>query len=218
MGQHSAFLVIEHAPGPAREIPLAVEPLVIGRAETCDVVLAGRLISRQHASIRFDGQAYVIEDLGSRNGTLVNGSLLSGAQALRSGDLIDCGGGSIRFVDNDATGIRPGSPQAPASGVWLDPATEDVWVDGRCLAPPLSSVQWALLRFLDERRDQLCSRAAIAAAVWPDAHDGISDEAIDALVKRVRARLGEAPGGQRYLSTIRGRGLILQGPEKPGRR
>ena len=42
--------------------------------------------------------------------------------------------------------------------------------------------------------------------------DGVSDEAIDALIKRVRARLAEAPGGQRYLTTLRGRGLMLHSP------
>jgi DNA-binding response OmpR family regulator len=47
-------------------------------------------------------------------------------------------------------------------------------------------------------------------AVWPTAADGVSDEAIDALIKRVRARLGEIPDGQRYLTTLRGRGLMLR--------
>ena len=85
-------------------------------------------------------------------------------------------------------------------------------------APPeadrlqLSPAQFALLHVLAEHTDQICTRDQIVAAVWPDVADGVSDEAIDALVKRVRARLAEAPDGQRYLATLRGRGLILRSP------
>jgi DNA-binding winged helix-turn-helix (wHTH) protein len=91
-------------------------------------------------------------------------------------------------------------------------ATQDVWVDGQRLSPLLSPAQFSLLKVLVERIDQLCSRSDLVAAVWPDASDGISDEALDALIKRVRARLAEAPNGQRYLMTLRGRGLILHSP------
>jgi hypothetical protein len=216
MDHAAAFLIIQHAPEALQEVRLDGAPVVLGRAETCDIVLAGRLISRQHACIRPSGAGYAIEDLGSRNGTMFNGRPLSGSHVLQNGDVIECGGiAAVRFVDNDATSTRV---QAPAKGVWLDQATEDVWVDGACLNPPVSSVQFALLRFLDAHRDQLCTRAAIIAAVWPDVEEGISDEAIDALVKRVRTPLGEAAHGQRYLVTVRGRGLMLQSPQHPARR
>ncbi|HYF61654.1 MAG TPA: FHA domain-containing protein [Herpetosiphonaceae bacterium] len=217
MDHAAAFLLIQHAPDALQEVRLDGAPIVIGRAETCDITLAGRLISRQHARISRAAGGYLLEDLGSRNGTQVNGRPLEGSHVLQNGDVIECGGSaSIRFVDNDATSTRA---QAPARGVWLDQDTEDVWVDGSCLAPPVSSVQFALLRFLDAHRDQICTRAAIIAAVWPDVQEeGISDEAIDALVKRVRSRLGEVEQGQRYLATVRGRGLMLQSPAKAGRR
>jgi DNA-binding response OmpR family regulator len=98
-------------------------------------------------------------------------------------------------------------------GVWLDVAAQDVWVDGLRLSPQLSPAQFKLLQMLAARIDQLCSRAEIVAAVWPSVADGVSDEAIDALIKRLRARLGEVPAGQRYLTTLRGRGLILHSSE-----
>ncbi len=206
----SAALLIQQPDGALREVLLQAERLILGRAPECDVVIEGRLISRRHAAISRAGQGYILEDLGSHNGTAVNGQRIAGPWKLNDGDQIELGGiGRLTFVDSDATSTRP---RAPALGVWLDLAAQDVWVDGQRLSPQLSSAQFKLLQLLAGRLDQLCSRAEIVAAVWPAAADGISDEAIDALIKRVRARLGEAPGGQRYLTTLRGRGLILHGP------
>jgi DNA-binding response OmpR family regulator len=207
----SAALLIQQPDGALREVLLQAERLILGRAPECDVVIEGRLISRRHAAISREGQGYTLEDLGSHNGTAVNGQRIAGPWKLHDGDQIELGGiGRLTFVDSDATSTRP---RAPALGVWLDLAAQDVWVDGQRLSPQLSSAQFKLLQLLAGRIDQLCSRAEIVAAVWPAAADGVSDEAIDALIKRVRARLGEAPGGQRYLTTLRGRGLILHGPE-----
>jgi DNA-binding response OmpR family regulator len=206
----SAALLIQQPDGSIREVPLRADRTLLGRAAECDIVIEGRLVSRQHAAIGRVGAAYILEDLGSHNGTCVNGQPLNGPLALRDGDRIELGGvGRVTFVDGDATSTRP---QAPAAGVWLDLAAQDVWVDGQRLSPPLSPAQFNLLQALNERLDQVCTRGDIIAAVWPDAVDGVSDEAIDALIKRVRARLAEAPGGQRYLTTLRGRGLMLHSP------
>jgi hypothetical protein len=204
----SAALLIQQPNGSTQEVPLRGERLILGRAPECDIVLEGRLISRQHAAISHVGRGYILEDLGSHNGTTVNGRRIGEPWALHDGDQIELGGiGRLTFVDSDATSTRP---RAPAVGIWLDAAAQDVWVDGQRLSPQLSPAQFKLLQLLVERIDRLCSRAEIVGAVWPTAADGVSDEAIDALIKRVRARLGEIPDGQRYLTTLRGRGLMLR--------
>jgi DNA-binding response OmpR family regulator len=203
----NAALLIQRPDGSVEEISLQAERAVLGRAPECEVVLEGRLISRQHAAINRVGQNYILEDLHSHNGTTVNGQPVTAPQTLHDGDMIELGGiGRLTFVDSDATSTRQ---HAPVLGVWLESATQDVWVDGRRLSPALSPAQFNLLQVLMKRLDQICSRDEIVAAVWPDAPDGVSDEAIDALIKRVRARLGEVPDGQRYLTTLRGRGLML---------
>jgi predicted component of type VI protein secretion system len=203
-------LLLQLADGAVREIPLGAVPITLGRAPDCDVVLEGRLISRQHARISHGEQGYLLEDLGSHNGTTANGQPVTSPWVLRDGDQIELGGvARLVFADSDATRTRP---LAPAEGIWLDAAAQDVWVDGQRLSPPLSPAQYALLQLLLERVDQVCTRADVIAAIWPGAADGVSDEAVDALIKRVRARLGEAPDGQRYLTTLRGRGLSLHSP------
>jgi len=203
----NAALLIQRPDGSIEEVSLQTEYVVLGRAPECEIILEGRLISRQHAAIRRSGQSYTLEDLNSHNGTVINGQPVTAPQTLRDGDIIELGGiGRLTFVDSDATSTRQ---HAPALGVWLDGAAQDVWVDGHRLIPALSPAQFSLLQALVKRLDQVCSRDEIVAAVWPDAADGVSDEAVDALIKRVRARLGEVPDGQRYLTTLRGRGLIL---------
>ena len=62
--------------------------LVIGRAETSDIQLAGGSISRQHARLVVERDRVAIVDLGSHNGTLVNGERVTGARALAPGDTI----------------------------------------------------------------------------------------------------------------------------------
>ena len=211
----SAALLIQQSDGSTQEITLLSERVVLGRAPECDVVLEGRLISRQHATITRSGQSYILQDLDSHNGTFVNGQRIGAPHVLHDGDQIELGGiGRLMFVDNDATRTRL---EAPASGVWLDIAAQDVWVDGQRLNPPLSPAQFNLLQALNDRIDQVCSRADIVATIWPGATEGVSDEAIDALIKRLRARLGEVPDGQRYLTTLRGRGLMLHSPAQAPR-
>ena len=62
------------------------QSLQIGRTAECDLTLPDSSISRHHARLYLDEDTLMIEDLGSANGTLVNGSVLEGKQALRDGD------------------------------------------------------------------------------------------------------------------------------------
>ena len=208
-----ATLLIQQPDGSMREVPLDAERIVLGRAEECDIVLAGQLISRRHACIKRVEHCYCLEDLGSHNGTTVNGQRLTGAQALHDNDCIELGGvRRLFFVDGDATSTRP---QPPALGLWLDEASQDVWVDGQRLCPQLSPAQFCLLQLLVAHPGRVCTRTEIVAAVWPDAAAGVSEDAVDGLIKRVRARLNEVPHGDGYVRNVRGRGLIVRTPGDP---
>lgn len=72
------------------EVHLDRERLVIGRGRKADLALAEATISRAHAAIGFEGEAFYIEDLGSTNGTLVNGARVS-KQPLKGDDEIQMG-------------------------------------------------------------------------------------------------------------------------------
>jgi predicted component of type VI protein secretion system len=70
---------------------------VIGRSRECEIVLDDAGISRRHAELRPQGGAWTIEDLGSTNGVLVNGTPVRGAQPLSPGDRVELGSTEIVF-------------------------------------------------------------------------------------------------------------------------
>jgi pSer/pThr/pTyr-binding forkhead associated (FHA) protein len=69
----------------------------LGRAPDNEIVLRDPQASRYHAMIALSGSGYVLSDLGSANGTLVNGVRMGQPSALRHGDLIVIGGEQLRF-------------------------------------------------------------------------------------------------------------------------
>ena len=72
------------------EVALDRDWLVIGRGRGADVVLAEATISRAHAAIGVEAGGFFVQDLGSTNGTMVNGSKIE-RQELKSGDEIRMG-------------------------------------------------------------------------------------------------------------------------------
>ncbi len=69
----------------------------LGRSRQCDIVLDDPNVSRQHAEIRPRGGSWVLVDLGSTNGSLLNGRRIDGAEVIRPGDQIELGTSSITF-------------------------------------------------------------------------------------------------------------------------
>lgn len=72
------------------EVPVDRDWLVVGRGRSADVVIAEPTMSRAHAAIGYDGQSFFVQDLGSTNGTRVNGSVEQKI-ALKGGDDIQFG-------------------------------------------------------------------------------------------------------------------------------
>jgi DNA-binding NtrC family response regulator/pSer/pThr/pTyr-binding forkhead associated (FHA) protein len=113
-GSH-AFLVI-HVDGldrPSRVIDLPdATDVTFGRSRGATVNVDHEKVSRMHARIRRDGDAIEVEDLGSRNGTRVNGERIEGTRRLTSGDEIVIG--PIQAVVGMTSGLRRTSPIADA--------------------------------------------------------------------------------------------------------
>jgi serine phosphatase RsbU (regulator of sigma subunit) len=120
--------------GALHRVELTKPQTVIGRRGDCDIVFGDREISRQHAIIRRDDQAWVVVDLGSRHGVYVNGEPVS-RQELRPGDRIGVGQRELLLEDPNAvtidTGTERGSgtsdlplPPAPAKRERASPPSE----------------------------------------------------------------------------------------------
>ena len=78
-------------------IELGAAPIVIGRMSECDITIPDTNVSRRHAQIRPSGSGFSIADLGSTNGTLVNGERLVTEKRLADGDIISVGASHLRF-------------------------------------------------------------------------------------------------------------------------
>jgi hypothetical protein len=72
--------------------------VTIGRSRRCDVMVDDPNVSREHAEIRPRGSAWLLTDLGSTNGSRLNGRPLSGPEVIKSGDQIELGTTVLEFV------------------------------------------------------------------------------------------------------------------------
>ncbi|TET54492.1 MAG: FHA domain-containing protein [Anaerolineales bacterium] len=86
-----AQLVVEQGPQPGQGFMLVRALLTIGRDAGNDIVISHPEISRQHTRITRQGELVIVEDMGSTNGTFVNGVLLKSPHTLSDGDVIGMG-------------------------------------------------------------------------------------------------------------------------------
>ena len=182
----------------------------IGRLDDNDVVVPDRWVSRHHAEIRRTGMRYELVDLDSKNGLYLNGARVTAPAHLQNGDQIAIAPNAIlTFVDSEST-----APVTLARrGVRIDESARRVWVNGQELAPALSGAQFALLRTLSAQPGHVYTRDDLIAAIWPDEDAaGISDEAVNSLIRRLRRRLTAVDPAHRYIFAIRGHGFTFEQP------
>ena len=185
--------------------------LTIGRSADCDIVLDDRQVSRFHARVVWRTDQYEVEDLGSKNGTHLNGRDLVGPQPLRDGDEIQIAlRFKLAFVDAGATAPLVLEEAEAELGLRLDTVGHQVWLNGKLLEPPLSAQQYRLLELMTVSAG-VVGRDDIVAAVWPDVVEGgVSEQSIDALMRRLRERLTELDPEHPYIVTMRGHGFRFE--------
>jgi pSer/pThr/pTyr-binding forkhead associated (FHA) protein len=208
VGEETAMLILREGQGMGTRWGIDRDNMIIGREEDCDIVLPSRQVSRNHARIRRSGGRHILEDLGSKNRTFVNGQELTEPYTLQDGDEIQIAlSFKLFFVDAGAT--APLFFEERRAGLRLNKDAKTVWIKGQELDPPLSLAQYRLLELLYENEGKVCSRDEVVQAVWPDAvvEEGVSEQAIDALARRLRERLSELDPDHQYIVTVRGHGF-----------
>jgi hypothetical protein len=186
------------------ELPVTV----IGRAEDCDVQIPDERASRHHAEVRREPWRYLLTDLGSRNGTRVNGDLLDGPHHLQNGDTILIATTPLRFEDPNATvPVSRDTLRRAQLPVWVSRARGEAYAFGRRLE--LAPKEFALLALLYDNGGAVCEKDEIARRVWPE-HDGIvSDYNIESLVSRLRHKLEQGGAGAETVVTVKKQGYRL---------
>ncbi|RME70073.1 MAG: FHA domain-containing protein [Chloroflexi bacterium] len=107
----NASVVVRQGVQAGMRFPILAHQVVLGREESTDITLQDPEASRRHALISWQGGQYVIEDLGSTNGTFVNGVQITGPQTLQPGDSIGIGQTTLVFHLEGEQARRP--PSAP---------------------------------------------------------------------------------------------------------
>jgi DNA-binding response OmpR family regulator len=113
---------------------------------------------------------------------------------------------------SDAT--VPLSDLDDASGrLRLDLRTRRVWVDNRVIDPPLSALQFHVLQVLYDHQGQVVDRHQLVSEVWGEEEAiGVSDQALDALLRRLRDRIETIDSTFNFIVTVRGHGIRLDNP------
>ncbi|MBI4731966.1 MAG: FHA domain-containing protein [Chloroflexi bacterium] len=190
------------------------KPHLIGREATCDVVVPDRMVSRFHARLTPTPEGMELEDLGSKNGTHCNGNAVTQRLILQDGDTLQialCQ--QFVYLTSDAT-MPLADAETGAGRLRLDLRSRRVWVNDISVDPPLSALQFHVLHVLYERQGQVVPREELVSASWGgDQAVGVSDQALDALLRRLRDRLAEIDPAHVYIVTVRGHGIRLDNPK-----
>ncbi|MGZ9223568.1 MAG: FHA domain-containing protein, partial [Anaerolineales bacterium] len=113
-------LIMRSGPTPGAAFTLEGDQITVGRDSTNEIVINDAEISRRHARLTFQGGKYVLEDLGSTNGTFVNGQRLAGPRVLKAGEVVSFGEQIVLVfeaanIDAGATIISPRAAAVPAA-------------------------------------------------------------------------------------------------------
>ncbi|MFQ5615760.1 MAG: FHA domain-containing protein [Anaerolineales bacterium] len=194
------------------------DTLLMGRDVACDIVIPDRQVSRRHAHLTITERGVFLEDLGSKNGTHHNGSRIRKSTLLQDGDVFQIAlAQEFIFVSANATmPLDPGmqmSTEHPKNKLRLQKRSRQIWIGDTEVLPPLSVAQFRLLELLYEQDGRVVSRKNITIGIWGEEEAiEVSNQALDALIRRLRDRIAAIDPTHSYIVTVRGHGLRLDNP------
>ena len=122
-------LIVTGGPEAGRAIELHGAIITLGREAECDVVIPDTSISRRHAQILRQESGWYAQDLGSRNGTALNGQRLTEPHRLEDGDTLMLGAVPLRYLASSAQAAQEGVPaaqMAPLTAMSDEERTEEI--------------------------------------------------------------------------------------------
>ena len=111
--------VMRSGPTTGKIFPLEGEEIIVGRDASSGVAINDAEVSRKHARLSLQGSAYVIQDLGSTNGTFVNSQRIAATQVLNPGDTVSFGENIVLQYDVafDPNATMVASPKTPVTAI-----------------------------------------------------------------------------------------------------
>jgi hypothetical protein len=207
MAETVQTLVVKEASGKERIVPLDRNVITIGRDPSSTIRLDSQFVSRRHARIELQDSAPVLVDLGSRNGSLLNGTRVEGSVQLTAGDVIQIADVTIECLaeaapDGTTRTFVPEKPAPPPPNDQLrvDAQAYEVWIGASQPEKRLSAQEFELLRYLYEHRDRVCTRQELGDAIWgPGNWD---PNMLHRLVHRLKEKIEPTPDRPRYVQTV----------------
>lgn len=134
-------LIMRTGPTPGAAYTLEGDQMTVGRDSTNEIVINDAEISRRHARLTFQGGKYVLEDLGSTNGTFVNGQRLAGPRVLKAGEVVSFGEQivlvfEVNTIDAGATVVSPRAAAVPSVSRPINPPPPPAEYAGSIPASP----------------------------------------------------------------------------------
>jgi pSer/pThr/pTyr-binding forkhead associated (FHA) protein len=221
-----AFLVIEKGTSAdnGKLFVLGAGSAVIGRDSpdsNADIVINDDYVSRKHAEVKQIGDDFVLCDLGSKNGTEIDGRRIEPGKLFKLtrdsviGLAIVSGEArvTLRFKQSGETlpanSLEASCDRKEIAWLRIDDERKEVWIDGKPVT--FSKKEYTFIWLLYCSAGKVCSRDEIIPAVWPDAKDlgGVSDAMVDQLVHRIREKIEPEPLKPRRIRSKKTFGYIL---------
>ncbi len=135
-------LIMRTGPTPGAVFTLEGDQLTIGRDSTNEITINDAEVSRRHARLTFQGGKFVLEDLGSTNGTFVNGQRLAGPRVLKAGEVVSFGEQIVLVFESStfdpaATVASPRAAAVPSASRPVTPPPPPAQYAGSVPASPV---------------------------------------------------------------------------------
>lgn len=181
--------------------------LTIGREQSSTIRIDSLYVSRRHARIEQQGEAIVLVDLGSSNGTEVNGRRVQGTTPLAPGDIVTIGETTLECLAEDMSDgatrtLRAKKPVAPPPPDLLrvDAQAYEVFTGEQKLERRLSAQEFELLAYLYANRERVCQRHELGDSIWGAGN--WDPNMLHRLVHRLKEKLEPNPEKPRYVQTV----------------
>jgi pSer/pThr/pTyr-binding forkhead associated (FHA) protein len=168
--------VMRSGPTPGVTFPLEGDQLTIGRDANNGVPINDAEVSRKHSRLTFQGGKYVLEDLGSTNGTFVNGQRLAGPVVLKAGDVVSLGEQIVLMYDaiNTDTGAtiavsRKSARVEPPQAQYAPPPPQQQYATSTPVSTPLAGKKSNMTPLLIGGGVLIFLCLCISFFVWVDA-------------------------------------------------
>ena len=218
---HSKFTVIK-GPEILSEIVFDTDSAIFGNSTGADILLDNQFISRRHFQIRKETDVFWITDLGSRNGTNVNGIDLTPNKEyiLKHNDTVSLAQGNVILLFTEPLftsevtklieipQLNPSSHPQAETNLRVDSDSRKAYVQGSEVSN-LSRKQFDILEYLFSNKGKAVSRDQIANVGWPERPDDVSDSEIDQYIRQLRLKVESDPSKPKVIITRRGYGYTI---------